>query len=193
MSSLPPLQEIQSSQEVLSQVLTILFEHSPILQSTLLPQLFTNLPPLTSYGQLIDLSLSQLGTWDDSLRAQFIAGHPRIGETKALSSLSSKEQGGAALTPPAVLARLGHLNACYEARYPGLRYITFVNGRSRAAIAEEMEDRLGLAHSLSHREPDLASIAALSVEDPPWRSELGRAVGDIGLIAHSRLRALGAA
>lgn len=193
MSSLPSLEEIASSPEALSQALTVLFEHSPILQSTLLPQLSSSLPPLHSYTSLIDISLSRLATWDDALRAQFIAGHPRIGESKNLSNLSSKEQGGgAAPTPPEVLARLEHLNACYEARYPGLRYITFVNGRSRALIAEEMEDRLGLAHSLSSpTEPDVSTITALSSEDPMWKRELDRAVGDVGLIARSRLTALG--
>lgn len=34
------------------------------------------------------------------------------------------------------------LNSLYEEMYPGLRYTTFVNGRSRAAIASELEVRL---------------------------------------------------
>lgn len=34
------------------------------------------------------------------------------------------------------------LNSLYEESYPGLRYTTFVNGRSRAEIAQEMEVRL---------------------------------------------------
>lgn len=31
------------------------------------------------------------------------------------------------------------LNALYEEAFPGLRYITFVNGRSRAEIIPELE------------------------------------------------------
>ena len=71
--------------------------------------------------------------WDDDLKTQFIAGHPRIGEVNGLSQLSAQEQAAKA-TPPEVLARLAHLNTCYENHYPGLIYITFVNGRSRAQI-----------------------------------------------------------
>ena len=45
-------------------------------------------------------------------KAAFVAGHPRIGEVHNLSRLSAGEQAAAA-TPPEVLARLAHLNACY--------------------------------------------------------------------------------
>ncbi|SJL03779.1 uncharacterized protein ARMOST_07136 [Armillaria ostoyae] len=199
MTLIPTLEQIQAScpANFLADALTILFEHSPILISNLYPQLtriLPTLPLLSSYSQLIDVSLNQLGTWDDKMKAQFIAGHPRIGESKNLSKLSAKEQGATsttAATPPEVLARLAHLNACYEKKYPGLIYITFVNGRTRAAIAEEMEGKLGLEHSLSPDDPTLADIEPVAVGGPGWTSELDRAVVDIGLIAKSRLGALG--
>ena len=38
------------------------------------------------------------------------------------------------------------LNNLYEASYPGLRFITFVNGRSRAEIIPEFEVSLLAAH-----------------------------------------------
>jgi len=41
------------------------------------------------------------------------------------------------------------LNAFYEETYPNLRYITFVNGRSRAEIVPELEVHLSLSLSLS--------------------------------------------
>ncbi|KAK0188939.1 Oxo-4-hydroxy-4-carboxy-5-ureidoimidazoline decarboxylase [Armillaria mellea] len=199
MPLIPSLQQIQASApgSPLADALTILFEHSPILISNLCPQLtgiLPTLPPLSSYSQLIDISLSQLGTWDAEMKAQFIAGHPRIGESKNLSKLSAKEQGATsttAITPPEVLARLAHLNACYEKKYPGLVYITFVNGRTRAAVAEDMEGKLGLEHSLSPHDPTLADIEPFAVGSPAWSSELDRAVVDIGFIAKSRLGALG--
>ncbi|KAG6910203.1 hypothetical protein DXG01_012338 [Tephrocybe rancida] len=203
MSSLPSLSAISSNvsgpDSPLAQSLTILFEHSLVLISTLEPQLTKSLPkatPLSSYSELIDAALNLIANWDPSLQSQFISGHPRIGETKNLSNLSAKEQGGKASvnpTPPEVLARLAHLNACYEARYPGLRYITFVNGRSRQAIAEEMEDKLAFTHSLSPDTPDLANVAGISVDSEAWGAELQRAIGDIGQIAKSRLGALGVA
>ncbi|KIY62922.1 hypothetical protein CYLTODRAFT_426527 [Cylindrobasidium torrendii FP15055 ss-10] len=172
MSSLPP--DCTTSPDALGHALTLLFEHSPILISHLVPKLLGK--PFTTYEALIDASLAEINTWDDDLRAQFIAGHPRIGETKNLSSLSSKEQGAAAPTPPEVLQRLEAYNEQYEKRYPGLRYITFVNGRSRAEIADEMAGKLENTEGVA----------------PPadWKAELDRAVGDIGKIAYSRLKGI---
>jgi 2-oxo-4-hydroxy-4-carboxy--5-ureidoimidazoline (OHCU) decarboxylase len=89
------------------------------------------------------------------------------------------------------LARLAHLNSCYERRYPGLRYITFVNGRSRAVVAEEMEVVLQVGHSLSPDEPPVNSFEPVDKNSAAWRSELDRAIVDMGRIAESRLAALG--
>jgi 2-oxo-4-hydroxy-4-carboxy--5-ureidoimidazoline (OHCU) decarboxylase len=201
MTSLPTLSTISSHlshpESPLARALTILFEPSPILLSTLEPQLASvlNDKHLTSYVQLVDVALSTIASWDSSSQAEFIAGHPRIGESKGLSNLSAKEQGVTALsivpTPPEVLARLSHLNACYETKYPGLRYITFVNGRTRRTIAEEMEDLLGLEHSLSSDEPPLAGLSPVEADGPEWQAELRRAIHDVGDIAKSRLGTLG--
>lgn len=90
-----------------------------------------------------------------------------------------------------MLSRLSHLNACYEKKYPGLRYITFVNGRSRQAIAEEMEESLGLEHSLSSTEPPVSDVNGVEPSADEWKSELQRAIGDIGSIAKSRLKGFG--
>lgn len=202
MSTLPCLQEIQhspsDSASPLANALDLLFEHSPILTERLVPQLSAVLkisPPLTQYSEVIDVALSEIVKWDVQFQVQFIAGHPRIGETKNLSKLSASEQGGIVVnpTPLVVLARLTHLNTCYEATYPGLRYITFVNGRSRAAIAEEMEDVLHIPHSLSAYEPAVESLAPVEPTSHDWRLELERAVHDIGCIAKNRLAALGLA
>ncbi|KAK7031405.1 putative allantoinase 1 [Favolaschia claudopus] len=191
---LPPIQDVDESK--LGDVLSILLEPSEILHSTLVPGLATSLEAgkrFASYPDLIDAAIAQVSTWDLPLRAKFIEGHPRIGESKNLSTLSAKEQGAAltvAPTPPEVLARLAHLNACYERCYPGLRYITFVNGRSRAAIALEMEDVLAMSHSLSPDRPLLEEMTPIGSNSDIWRHELERAVVDVGRIAKSRLSAL---
>ncbi|KAF9820623.1 hypothetical protein IEO21_01326 [Rhodonia placenta] len=198
MTSLPPIEYVLSStadpNSPLAQALAILFEPTPTLFSELVPGLVSHIAsrstPITSYSELIDASLDVIATWDDDLKAQFIAGHPRIGEVKGLSHLSAKEQAATA-TPPEVLARLAHLNACYEHLYPGLRYITFVNGRSRAAIKDEMEGVLGVEPSLSASQPSASSIAVVQTGTKEWKDELERAVVDIGKIAQSRLKALG--
>lgn len=198
MVSLPLLSEIQTSpsslQSPLSTALDILFEHSPILTTKLVPQLhaiFQSAPRLESYTELIHIALSEIEHWDLDSQAQFIAGHPRIGESKNLSKLSASEQGANSnATPADVLARLAHLNALYEAKYPGLRYITFVNGRTRAEIVEEMEGMLGIEPSLSTDEPDVGTIIPVEVGNNEWKNELGRAVVEVGMIAKSRLRTL---
>ncbi|KZT27822.1 hypothetical protein NEOLEDRAFT_1059816 [Neolentinus lepideus HHB14362 ss-1] len=206
-SSLPPLSLIISSTPestlYLSNALALLFEPSTLLFSDLIPELEATLrkptSAITTYTALIDKTLEIIRAWPDELKAKFVGAHPRIGEVKGLSAFSAKEQGQAngnagssvAATSPMVLERLAHLNACYERRYPGLRYITFVNGRSRAVIAEEMEGVLGIPHSLSLDQPPAEALGVVEVGSAEWRSELNRAVEDVGRIAKSRLSALG--
>lgn len=191
------LKDIASSPDIaspngpLAQTLSVLFEPSAILSHDVVPKV-AEAPPASSYAALIDLAITSTLSLPNSLQASMISGHPRIGEAKNLSHLSAKEQ-AATTTPPEVLARLAHLNACYERRYPGLIYITFVNGRSRATIAEEMEDVLGLEHSLQADYPLVDEFEVIPRESEPWKKELERAVMDVGRIAKSRLKTLGVA
>lgn len=204
---LPSLRDIVSNASkntedataLLATTVSLLFEPSPILFSKLVPQLTTSLSEdpssVTTFTNLIDKAVEFINLWDDGDKADFIKGHPRIGESHNLSKLSAKEQGGnntnaSQATPPEVLARLAHLNACYEHVYPDLVYITFVNGRSRAAIAEEMEDALGIEHSLDAGKPPVRELAVVEKGEMKWRSELNRAVVDVGRIAKSRLKGL---
>ena len=205
--ALPSLRDIVSNVSkntedataLLATTVSLLFEPSPILFSKLVPQLTTSLSEdpssVTTFTNLIDKAVESINLWDDGDKAGFIKGHPRIGESHNLSKLSAKEQGGnntnaSQATPPEVLARLAHLNACYEHVYPDLVYITFVNGRSRAAIAEEMEDALGIEHSLDAGKPPVRELAVVEKGEMKWRSELNRAVVDVGRIAKSRLKGL---
>ncbi|EMD39066.1 hypothetical protein CERSUDRAFT_151988 [Gelatoporia subvermispora B] len=164
----------------------------------------TSSRPVTNYEELLRAACAILETWPSELQAAFVAAHPRIGETRGLSRLSAAEQGQRALRSssenspspqaapvpsaddPAVLASLAHLNACYEARFPGLRYITFVNGRPRAVIRDELEA------FLRAQKPDasgsVASVRPVLVGGEAWSAELRRAVADVGKIADSRLR-----
>ena len=130
---------------------------------------------------LIDIALDAISTWDSDRKALFIAGHPRIGQVTNLSAFSAAEQASKAASPE-VLARLENLNDRYERSYPGLRYITFVNGRTRAQIADEMDQKLG-----ESSDPDVVHEAG----SEEWNKELERAIVDIGLIAESRSKALG--
>lgn len=201
MVTLPTLSDIQtypsSPRSPLATSLEILFEHCPILNTKLEPQLHAILqtaPKLESYTELIHIALTEIQRWDLRSQAESVGGHPRIGETKNLSKLSASEQGALDLqnpTPSEVLSRLAHLNTLYEVKYPGLRYITFVNARTRAEIVKEMEDMLNIRHSLSPDEPDVGEIVPVVLESEEWKDELSRAVVEIGMIARSRLKTLG--
>jgi 2-oxo-4-hydroxy-4-carboxy--5-ureidoimidazoline (OHCU) decarboxylase len=202
--TLPPVGNIVNNTDTdirlknLDSILSLFFESSEILTSTIVPAVNNALSshPVTSYTQLIDLTLSAVRSLPSDQRAKFIGGHPRIGEVKNLSAFSAAEQTRLA-TPPAVLERLAYLNAVYERRYPGLVYITFVNGRSRTEIAQEMEQHLGISSvegNASHQTLEAINSEAhpVEVEGIEWLSELDRAVEDIARIAFSRFGALGA-
>ena len=90
--------------------------------------------------------------------------------------------------PPEVLAQLVHLNAVYERRYPGLRYITFVNGRTSAEIRDEMQRVLRVVEDAEGGGD--GEIEHFEVGGSKWTEELNRTVLDVGRIAKSRLAAL---
>ncbi|ODQ78525.1 hypothetical protein BABINDRAFT_162730 [Babjeviella inositovora NRRL Y-12698] len=75
--------------------------------------------------------------------SQIIAAHPRLGggNAKKLSLHSEKEQ-QSLQSSPEELAKLMDLNEQYERTFPGLRYVVFVNGRSRAVVMHDMETRI---------------------------------------------------
>jgi 2-oxo-4-hydroxy-4-carboxy--5-ureidoimidazoline (OHCU) decarboxylase len=194
---LPPISEIYASGDIspegpLAQAFATLFEPSSALLEFLVPSVDAIVAnpgsriPRRTYNALIDLAISELEGWPHGQQASFLGGHPRIGEIKGLSALSASEQAAHA-TPPEVLARLLELNEEYERRYPGLRYITFVNGRSRKMIMEEMEEKLGMDEAWE-KGGDGKGVHRLGSEE--WVAEVRRALRDVGNIAKSRLVAL---
>ncbi|GAA5907890.1 uncharacterized protein JCM6883_004051 [Sporobolomyces salmoneus] len=188
-------------------VLQQLLEPSPPLTSLLAPQLHEHLSYLpsnqkpTSYAQLLDICANLVEKWDTLDQAEFVGSHPRIGEVHGLSKASESEQGttsGQEPTSGHVLRRLTMLNAFYEETFPNLRFITFVNGRSRAEIVPELESILGL--NLPPPSQDQGEIRFTELKKKvkiqplgsgPWRKELQRDLGDMWKIAKSRLSKLG--
>lgn len=136
----------------------------------------------SSPSEIASKAVSLIHTWPTAEKASFIHGHPRIGEQSNLSALSAAEQAKYA-TPPEVLERLRVLNQEYERRFEGLRYITFVAGRTRAQIAQEMERALGLTEG---EMPNEEAALRLGPGDEVWEQELTRAIEDIGRIAQDR-------
>jgi len=203
---LPSLNEIHGATSddgwsVLKKVVSTLFEHSPVLDEHLVPGLASSSSTFTSYADLIDQSTTIIRSWSPTLQSAFISGHPRIGEQNPnqLSALSASEQARHS-TPPWVIERLGWLNGVYEGRYPKLRYITFVNGRTRKEVMEEMERALGVENAQGPGWKDgegLSVGGGVGERDrvreggEEWLKELERAVGEVILIAKDRVRKLG--
>src|SRR5579863_3043632 len=194
---LPPVSEIYASRDVsrdgpLARAFATLFEPSSALFEFFVPSVIAIMAdpddrrriPRRTYNTLIDIAISEIRGWPHERQASFIGGHPRIGEIKGLSALSASEQAAHA-TPPEVLARLAELNEEYERRYPGLRYITFVNGRSRKMIMLEMMEKLGIEDDW--RKGDNKEVYRQGSDE--WVLEVRRALKDIGNIAKSRLAA----
>ncbi|KAH6612236.1 Oxo-4-hydroxy-4-carboxy-5-ureidoimidazoline decarboxylase [Chaetomium sp. MPI-SDFR-AT-0129] len=93
-----------------------------------------------------------------------LGSHPRLGEkdkqkkeaaadnseTHEMSALSKAEQARLRSGDDGDdwAEELRSLNAQYEARYPGLRYVVWVNGRGREEIVKEMRERIGSGGSL---------------------------------------------
>ncbi|KAK3374607.1 Oxo-4-hydroxy-4-carboxy-5-ureidoimidazoline decarboxylase [Podospora didyma] len=84
-----------------------------------------------------------------------LGSHPRLGaakppaaaqiqgeEQEELSEQSKKEQAQLRGGDPAEAEKLAALNEEYEAKFPGLRYVVFVNGRGRDVIMEDMRRRI---------------------------------------------------
>jgi hypothetical protein len=102
------LRNIRDAQS-LTQLLSLLFEPSPPLHHLLVPSVLlrlttTDTPP-SSYSALIDLCAEVTEGWTYPQKAEFLSGHPMIGEQKGVSALSGKEQGGGPVTPKVVLDR----------------------------------------------------------------------------------------
>lgn len=78
--------------------------------------------------------------------ANIVAAHPRLGESKAKLSIHSLAEqtnlSGSEKDTADIVNRLEELNTAYEAKYEGLRFVVFVNGRSRPEIIKLMESRI---------------------------------------------------
>ncbi|RYP08866.1 hypothetical protein DL765_008647 [Monosporascus sp. GIB2] len=145
-----------ASEDTLKFVLDTLFEPSRDLHAVAIPYIreqFSNHDTETpfTYATLIQHVASLLSSLASTTAPEsratlhaILASHPRLGAKKVESAQSRAEQAqlnaGAGAEEEA--AQLAALNAEYEARFPGLRYVVFVNGRGRPAIMRDMRERI---------------------------------------------------
>ncbi|CAA9959766.1 hypothetical protein PTMSG1_03174 [Pyrenophora teres f. maculata] len=148
MTSLPaPSTLPHASDAELTHVLDLLFEPSPPLRTITLPVLRSATFP--SYHVLItavNAQLNALATSTDPTHlttlSEILCAHPRLGEKKVDSEQSRKEQAQLNTGGEAEAEKLEKLNREYEERFPGLRYVVFVNGRARPAVMQNMLERI---------------------------------------------------
>lgn len=143
---LPPASTLHTlSKEAQVEVLDHLFEPCATLAELVISRVLTK--PFSSYQELIETSRSELlafleGNSESPKVSKIISAHPRLGPSKdKLSSHSSSEQKSLAGTEEEA-RKLAALNDAYEAAFPGLRYVVFVNGRSREEVMKNMTLRI---------------------------------------------------
>jgi 2-oxo-4-hydroxy-4-carboxy--5-ureidoimidazoline (OHCU) decarboxylase len=133
MSDLPSLSSLpQQPQETQLRVLDTLFEPSPELHRLMIPVLAGQ--SFSSYASLIDAvggrmsALSAVNSpTDRNVLFGILGSHPRLGHAPAnpehLSELSKKEQAQLNEGAEERAEKLRELNAEYEAKFPGLRFV----------------------------------------------------------------------
>lgn len=140
--SLPPCQQLPTlPAESQAAALDLLFEPSPTLHRLVTLGSFSRV--FDTYNDLIDdvhSLLVNLPSGSPDLHS-ILGSHPRLGAPKVDSAQSAAEQAKLRGSPEQT-ARLAELNATYEATFPGLRYVVFVNGRGRPEIMANMEERI---------------------------------------------------
>lgn len=142
-----PIQDLHTATTATQiEVLDQLFEPCATLQKLVLPTVQTAFPLYSSFIEEVRIELFKLITpeLDDARIDKIIAAHPRLGAPKQVKLLehSSSEQKSLG-SDPVQTQKLVELNDEYEKTFPGLRYVVFVNGRSREVVMEDMRRRIG--------------------------------------------------
>lgn len=139
--SLPPAASLHSLPDsTIEQILDLLFEPSEALRSLILPKI--RCAPISTYTDLSNLTRQTLLSLpsDSPVLLSILSSHPRLGAKKVDSEQSQSEQ--KTLGNETERAQLEKLNEEYEAAFPGLRYVVFVNGRSREVVMDDMSRRI---------------------------------------------------
>ncbi|KAM0318532.1 hypothetical protein ACHAO8_001623 [Botrytis cinerea] len=170
MTSIPPIAGIPSLSTVeRSSVLDALFEPCAALHTLSLDLLHTTTfesysDLIASVGtQLVDLSESTLPS-DREWLDKILGSHPRLGEKKVDSVQSKAEQAQLNTGPTEEAEKLKALNEEYEKTFPGLRYVVFVNGRSRPVIFEDMRRRISRGDIRLERKEAIQAMCNIAVD-----------------------------
>lgn len=148
--TLPDVTSLASlPEESLTAVLDLLFEPSAELHTITIPTL--RAITFATYTELIDTIRDQLLVIANTVHPDpfarkplltILGSHPRLGAQKINSAQSAAEQAQLQTGVQEEAEKLAALNAEYEAKFPGLRYVVFVNGKGRDVIMQDMRRRI---------------------------------------------------
>ncbi|KAI1121543.1 Oxo-4-hydroxy-4-carboxy-5-ureidoimidazoline decarboxylase [Nemania abortiva] len=149
---------------------------APVPPSTSIP----DDTPFTSYASLIQhigtllhqLAISPSSSSSSSPSSPatrerlhgILGSHPRLGAKKVYSAQSRAEQAQLNTGAADEAERLAALNAEYEARFPGLRYVVFVDGRSRDVIMEDMRRRIDRGDIRAEEEEGIQAMVDIALD-----------------------------
>ena len=145
---LPPIGIVTSlSSSDRAAILDHLFEPSQSLRATCDPTLretsFIDYDDLISQVGIRLETLHRSSSDNDMKMLEDILGsHPRLGAKKVDSAQSRAEQAQLESPDESESKKLMEMNKLYERTFPGLKYVVFVNGRSRPAILEDIQNRV---------------------------------------------------
>ncbi|KZM26460.1 uncharacterized protein EKO05_0005343 [Ascochyta rabiei] len=170
MTSLPLVSTLPHASDAdLTTVLDLLFEPSPPLSALTLPVLRSTTFP--SYHVLIVAVSAQWKALASSANPEdvkklsdILCSHPRLGEKKVDSEQSRKEQAQLQQGAEEEKEKLAALNREYEDKFPGLRYVVFVNGRPRSAIMEDMRARIARADMAAERQEAIQAMCDIALD-----------------------------
>ncbi|EMC98078.1 hypothetical protein BAUCODRAFT_66672 [Baudoinia panamericana UAMH 10762] len=169
LTKLPPVSDVPKlSTEERAKILDLLFEPSTQLHTLSVPLLHDK--EFVSYDELIaavGVQLTELSesasTSDTQWLESILGSHPRLGAKKVESAQSQAEQ--AQLQGSREEAEhLADLNAEYERKFPGLRYVVFVNGRSRPVIMDDMRKRMASSDLKTERAAAIRAMCEIAAD-----------------------------
>jgi 2-oxo-4-hydroxy-4-carboxy--5-ureidoimidazoline (OHCU) decarboxylase len=138
--------------------LAVLFEGAPRFVQELAAEAGT----VETWDELFDRA-EQIALWmSEAEQLELLNSHPRIGAVPSTVSAQSYQEQGFDRDPATddLQNRLSELNDQYEARH-GFRFVIFVDGRSRAQIAELMPEHIA-RDTAEERERGLLDVVAIA-------------------------------
>ena len=172
--SLPPIASVPSlSTEERAKILDLLFEPSQPLHYLSVPLLHSE--TFSSYDDLIaavGVQLTELSespsTSDTAWLESILGAHPRLGAKNVDSAQSAAEQ--AQLQGQG--EELAKLNDEYEAKFRGLKYVVFVDGRGRDVIMQDMRERIDTGSLQGEKAAAIRVSGSRMIRDTDWEVSL---------------------